>query len=49
MNENQFIGTAQLNLNLTQLELECPGKGLDQPIHPPMKLCVVVVVEPSTM
>ena len=32
--------------------LECLGNGLDhppQPPHPPMKLCVVVVVEPSTM
>jgi hypothetical protein len=34
-----------LILNLAQLELECLHKGWDHPIHP-MKLCVVVVVEP---
>ena len=46
-----LIDTAQLNLNLTQLELECLGIGLDHRTHPtpPMKLCVVVVVEPLTM
>ena len=37
-----YTTPTQLNLNLTQLELECLHNGLDHPPTPPMKLCVVV-------
>ena len=28
-----WIDTAQLNVHLTQFELDCPGNGLDHPTH----------------